>query len=326
MPNPLHRIVKKARAAGAIALALRAAKRRCRRGEADALIAGIVDFEHKDHGVELGEWRYEHVVSEKSGAPYYYYHLPAEREGAPSLVMIHGMFLDARNFIRFVPLARHFELIAVELPHQSPFYNGRIADFTDLLQDFLDTLGLARIHLCGISLGGMIAMAYAGGSPRTPIDRLYLISTDAAKDMAALEKQRRNVGRAIKAVQDREDLTICLVDELRRRRLKDADPHMREVLRLFSLKHPAFYRQVLHAGKNIETLLPIHRIAVPTLHIHGDADSTLPLKSARHLTAHIPGARLEVIAGGEHDIAYTHAGEVLSLIEQDYLSGKPLAL
>jgi len=60
--------------------------------------------------------------------------------------------------------------------------------------------------------------------------------------------------------------------------------------------------------------LPIERIAAPTLLIWGDADAISPVAVGQHLKKRIPGARLEIIVGGDHDVAQTHAEPVASLI------------
>ena len=55
----------------------------------------------------------------------------------------------------------------------------------------------------------------------------------------------------------------------------------------------------------------LERIDVPTLVIHGDADRIVPFAAAGARTARlVKGARLAVIKGGPHNIAWTHADEV----------------
>jgi pimeloyl-ACP methyl ester carboxylesterase len=61
--------------------------------------------------------------------------------------------------------------------------------------------------------------------------------------------------------------------------------------------------------------LPVERIAAPTLLLWGDSDAISPLAVGRHLAQRIPGARLHVVPGGDHDLAKTHAGPVAPLIE-----------
>ena len=60
--------------------------------------------------------------------------------------------------------------------------------------------------------------------------------------------------------------------------------------------------------------LPVEKIAAPTLLLWGDADPISPAAVGRHLQSRIPDARLHIVAGGDHDLARTHAAEVAPLI------------
>lgn len=60
--------------------------------------------------------------------------------------------------------------------------------------------------------------------------------------------------------------------------------------------------------------LPVERISAPTLLIWGDSDPISPVAVGRHLEARIPDARLEIVAGGDHDVAATHPELVTALI------------
>jgi pimeloyl-ACP methyl ester carboxylesterase len=60
--------------------------------------------------------------------------------------------------------------------------------------------------------------------------------------------------------------------------------------------------------------LPVEKIAAPTLLLWGDADPISPVAVGRHLEARIPDAHLHIVAGGDHDLAQTHAAEVAPLI------------
>jgi pimeloyl-ACP methyl ester carboxylesterase len=59
---------------------------------------------------------------------------------------------------------------------------------------------------------------------------------------------------------------------------------------------------------------PVEKIEAPTLLIWGDADPISPVAVGRHLEARIPNARLEIVPGGDHGLAGTHADLVASLI------------
>ena len=62
--------------------------------------------------------------------------------------------------------------------------------------------------------------------------------------------------------------------------------------------------------------LPVERIEAPTLLIWGDSDPISPMAVGEHLEQRIAGARLHVVAGGNHDVAQTHAEAVARLIER----------
>jgi pimeloyl-ACP methyl ester carboxylesterase len=59
---------------------------------------------------------------------------------------------------------------------------------------------------------------------------------------------------------------------------------------------------------------PVEEISAPTLLIWGDRDPISPLAVGRHLESRIPDARLHIVAGGDHDLAQTHAAELAPLI------------
>jgi pimeloyl-ACP methyl ester carboxylesterase len=65
---------------------------------------------------------------------------------------------------------------------------------------------------------------------------------------------------------------------------------------------------------NAAPLLPVEKIAAPTLLLWGDSDPISPVAVGRHLKSRIPDAHLHIVAGGDHDLARTHATEVAPLI------------
>ena len=64
--------------------------------------------------------------------------------------------------------------------------------------------------------------------------------------------------------------------------------------------------------------LPVEKIAAPALLIWGDSDAISPVAVGRHLESRIPDARLHIVAGGDHDLAQTHAAEVAPLIARHF--------
>jgi pimeloyl-ACP methyl ester carboxylesterase len=60
----------------------------------------------------------------------------------------------------------------------------------------------------------------------------------------------------------------------------------------------------------------VEKIEAPTLLIWGDADPVSPVAVGRHLADRLPNARLEIVTGGDHDVASTHADLVARLISK----------
>lgn len=60
--------------------------------------------------------------------------------------------------------------------------------------------------------------------------------------------------------------------------------------------------------------LPVERIEAKILLIWGDSDAISPVAVGRHLAQRLPNAELEIVPGGHHDVASTHADHVARLI------------
>jgi len=60
--------------------------------------------------------------------------------------------------------------------------------------------------------------------------------------------------------------------------------------------------------------LPVERIEAPTLLIWGDADPISPIAVGRHLEHRMPDARLHVVQGGGHSLAFDKAEAVAALV------------
>lgn len=76
--------------------------------------------------------------------------------------------------------------------------------------------------------------------------------------------------------------------------------------------HPAAARWIGEVREDLSARLG--EIACPTLLLWGDSDPISPVAVGRRLEAPLPDARLQVIEGGDHDLAITHAQDVAKLI------------
>ena len=131
----------------------------------------------------------------------------------------------------------------------------------------LDTAGVTRADVLGISLGGRIAMELALQHPDR-VERLILVSTSA--------RVIRKRGRA--------RLWPILSD-----------------LPLFRSKHPqpryAFVRQ-FEASTGYDATGRLGGLGMPVLILHGERDRVAPLALAEEIREAIPGARMTAFKGG----------------------------
>lgn len=88
----------------------------------------------------------------------------------------------------------------------------------------------------------------------------------------------------------------------------------------FHEENPLLPRWFSTYQEDLSALLPTLRI--PTLLLWGDTDPISPVAVGQRLASLLPCAELHVIAGGEHDLAATHADTVASLIDAHLSKGR----
>lgn len=100
--------------------------------------------------------------------------------GMPALILLHGTGGHLENYARNIrPLSEHFRVIAMDflwhgLSQAESFDDLEIIPhLVDQVIDVLDTLGIAKAHVEGQSMGGWVAMRLAIAHPQR-VDRLVL--------------------------------------------------------------------------------------------------------------------------------------------------------
>jgi len=175
----------------------------------------------------------------------------------------------------------------------------------------LDALGIARVHVVGASMGGMIAQNVAARHPaRVASLTSIMASTGNPSLRVALGKPRAL--RAILARPLQGADADALVEHYARVYGVIGSPgfahdpdllrhHLRRIVeRGF---HPAgTARQLLAILASGDRRALLRTIVVPTLVVHGSDDPLLPLAAGRDTARQIAGSELEVVAGMGHDL------------------------
>ena len=185
----------------------------------------------------------------------------------------------------------------------TPYVLGDMADDTAGL---LDALGLDRVHLVGVSMGGMIAQEVALRHEDRLISLTSIMSTPAAHIGKPTEAaQATLLMPPPKSVEEGGELAVAAYGVIG----SPAYPH--DVAWIRATGEEAFRRSSSSAGKirQFAAILvsPDRRpglasLAVPTLVLHGEEDPLIQLEGGQETAKAVPGARLVTYPGMGHDL------------------------
>jgi 3-oxoadipate enol-lactonase len=165
-------------------------------------------------------------------------------------------------------------------------------DYADAIISAMHELGVDRANICGLSLGGVVAIAMH----HADADRcasLILADTFAAhpNGLAIYE-------RSIEGSRDLPAMAEARVDVLL---AQPADPEVRrDVIETMSRIDPAAYRIGAEAVWLADQRDRAQEIEVPALVLVGDQDLVTPVDLSNELVDLIPDARMQVIVGAGH--------------------------
>ncbi len=183
-----------------------------------------------------------------------------------------------------------------------------VQDMAEDALGLLSALGIARAHVIGASMGGMIAQRMAATAPQAVISLTSIMSSSGAR---GLPGPRREVLQGLWRLSGQHGEAGLLAQSLGVNRLvaSPAFPQDEATLReriLLGLRRgyrpDGLVRQILAVGADTERAALLSRIACPTLVLHGEADPLLPIECGRDTARRIPGARFVAFPGMGHDL------------------------
>lgn len=194
---------------------------------------------------------------------------------------------------------------ALHLPVHAPY---GIADMAADAVGVLDVLGIERAHVCGASLGGMVAQHVAARHPGRVQSLTLMMTTSGNRRLpqAAWAVQRalmsRPDGRDAEAVVRHLERVMAIIGspayppepERLRQRLQQS------VQRAWRPAGTA--RQLLAVAADGDRRPLLKSITAPTAIIHGEADPLIPVAAGRELAQLIPDALTDWVPGMGHDL------------------------
>jgi 3-oxoadipate enol-lactonase / 4-carboxymuconolactone decarboxylase len=183
----------------------------------------------------------------------------------------------------------------------------------------LDSLGLERVSVCGVSLGGMTGMWLAIHA-RERVERLALCCTSAHLPPAETWTERAAAVRAggMEAVVD-SVLERWFTPEGARRRAEAVERTRRMLL----ATPPEGYAASCEAIAALDLRARLGDVRAPTLVLTASDDPSTPPEHGRLIADAIPGGRFVVLPGARHMVSVERAGAVTAALLEHLLDEDP---
>lgn len=172
---------------------------------------------------------------------------------------------------------------------------ARVSD----IEAVVEAAGLDRFALYVMSAGGPAGIAYALRHPEK-ITSLVLAGSSVSTE-GVTRLQMDTVYQMLDVVETTWP-SPAAIDLLTEMFFPDADPTLKAVFREFLTRSTSgrdlagFFR--VHLKLDVSELA--EQIELPTLVIHAEDDTTIPLERGRRMASLIPGARFEIVPGGHN--------------------------
>jgi pimeloyl-ACP methyl ester carboxylesterase len=224
-------------------------------------------------------------------------------EGTP-IVFLHGFLCDSRCWMpQLSGMSDRFRVVAWDAPgagaSSDPPDAFTTADYAHCLAGFLDTVGVERAHVVGLSWGGILAQEFYRLYPER-LRCLILADTYAGWRGSLAEPVWKE--RLAACLRDASGPPEALVAKFLPGVFTDAAPRQlrEDFSAILSDFHPAGFRLMALSSAEMDTRELLSRIEVPTLVLWGDDDRRSPIPIAEQLVAAILGAELAIIPNAGH--------------------------
>jgi len=191
---------------------------------------------------------------------------------------------------------------------QDPGAPYLLADMADDAAGLLEALGIARAHVAGVSMGGMIGQMLAARHPDRVLSLVSVMSTTGNPAVPPASPEAQAVLFARPAALDLESLTehalkaqVAIQSPAWPVNPETERPLLRSAIQ--RAYNPAgVLRQMIAVIASGDRREALKTITAPTVVLHGADDPLVRVEGGQDTAATIPGAELRIIAGMGHDL------------------------
>jgi 3-oxoadipate enol-lactonase len=192
--------------------------------------------------------------------------------------------------------------------------------------DLLDTLDLARVSYCGLSLGGMIG-AWLGVHAPERIDRLALLCTAAYLPPAEGWLTRAATVRATGGTESVAEAVLArwFTAPFLASRVEERMDEVAQYRKMLTGIAAEGYAGCCEAIASMDQRADLPRIGAPTLVVSGLADPSTPPEFGEEIALRVPGARFVVVEQAAHLASVERPAEVGRLVAAHFAGAAPTA-
>jgi len=193
-----------------------------------------------------------------------------------------------------------------------------LSDMADDAAGLLDHLGIEAAHVLGVSMGGMIAQALAIAHPERVLTMTSIMSTTGDPDVGAPtgEAMQMLLRPPYTSLEEAMDGAVAVAHVIGSPGLIDEDRLRRRAALAWERNYdPAGVARQLAGVLASDPRSPaLAQIDVPTLVIHGTADTLVNSSGGERTAEVIPDAKLMLIEGMGHDLPLAHCPTIIDAV------------
>lgn len=182
-----------------------------------------------------------------------------------------------------------------------------LGDMADDAIGLLDALGIDKAHICGASVGGMIAQVVSYRHPKRVMSLTSIMSSTGNPELPQMNPE--TLAEVYKPIPDEREAFIEHQINMWRKLWSPGFPFEEERLRaLMAESYDRSYYPQGMARQGVAVVVhgyqrsSIASIKAPTLVIHGDQDPFMSVEGGRETAQLIPNSNLLIIKGMGHDL------------------------
>jgi pimeloyl-ACP methyl ester carboxylesterase len=253
---------------------------------------------------------------------------------APPVILLHGITGHARTWDTLAEgLAGSWRVLALDQrghgdSEPAPDADYGVGAMADDLGAFADALGLRTFALVGLSMGGRVAMGFAGAHPAR-VERLVIV--DIAPDIhpPGMTRIRAMIANSPETIESEEWAVETAMAANPRADVGELRHRIKHALRresdgTLTWKYARDVREMMRRGGRREPLDLWERlthIAGPTLLVRGAESDVLSPELAERVVAALPNGRLVEVPAAGHTVPGDRPIEFIEVVRRFLAAG-----